>query len=123
MQNYWETSSQNRTKYHSDNKIGNKLAQPEENAYLCTAKETDVRRIMPAAPSKRIGGGIEPPTDSAKESGACSGTACCLPCGQSAYRIRNSSQAKCQPSQDKDFGVTTILETKGKVSTRLGIRS
>ena len=84
MQNYWETSIQNRTKYHSDNKISNKLAQPEENAYLCTAKETDVRRLMPAAPSKRIGGGIEPPTDSAKESGACSGTACCLPCGRSA---------------------------------------
>ena len=59
----------------SDNKIRNKLAQSQGIVYLCTAKKTDVRRLMPAASYRRTGGGIEPPTASAKKNGVCSGTA------------------------------------------------
>ena len=65
----------------SDNKIRNKLAQSQGFVYLCTAKKTDVRRLMPAASYRRTGGGIEPPTASAKKNGMCSGTACCQPYG------------------------------------------
>lgn len=56
--------------------------------YLCTAKKTDVRRLMPAASSRRTGGGIQPPTASAKKSGVCSGTAYCLTDGLTGNRIR-----------------------------------
>ena len=72
----------------SDNKIRNKLAQSQGIVYLCTAKKTDVRRLMTAASYSRTGGGIEPPTASAKKSGMCSGTACCQPCGLTVNRLR-----------------------------------
>ena len=48
----WETYRKSRRTWmesRSDNKIRNKLAQSQGIVYLCTAKKTDVRRLMSAA--------------------------------------------------------------------------
>ena len=36
------------------------IGRPAKNAYLCAAKKTDVRRLMPAAPSKETVGASSP---------------------------------------------------------------
>ena len=59
-----------------------------------TAKETDARRLMPAASCKRNGGGIEPPTASAKKNGVHSGTACCLAIRSTSGRLQDKNHIR-----------------------------